>query len=375
MSNLRQLKVTFGSFDDLVERIGPGLSRTHLYAPTDEEIAGGTRVRLEIGTVRKGALIRGVAKVAGPGDAASEPGLHLHLIHLDPSSTRLVDSIVRGEIAGVSPGEDSGPSPFDIPSAVPSATPPADAPPPEEAPAPAAAAANPEPKEKSPLRIFAWPLVLAVLAGISLLLFTLITSREEDHRLLTGRDRQTEIVEPPAPSEPGTPDPAAERDTASPTGPQVPVEPPVEDEPSALNEPTTGAESPAEPPTAAVPAAPAEQAEEVAATVRAWAGAWSRQDPAAYIELYAPAYRSPGLDRDAWERQRRARIKAPERLEVSVSDIKVEILGPKSARARFHQLYATEDKALAARKILELERLATGWRIVAERVDQSSATP
>ena len=117
MANLHRLKVTFDSFDDLVELIGPGLSRTHLFAPTEEEIPAGTRVRLAIGTVRKGALIRGVAKVAGPGEDAAGAGLHLHIIHLDPSSTRLVDSIVRGDVAAVGIQEPSAPSPFDITSA------------------------------------------------------------------------------------------------------------------------------------------------------------------------------------------------------------------------------------------------------------------
>ena len=40
------------------------------------------------------------------------------------------------------------------------------------------------------------------------------------------------------------------------------------------------------------------------------------------------------------------------------------------AIARFHQLYTTDDKALSARKVLELERSSGAWRIVGERLDQ-----
>ncbi len=362
MSNLQQLKVTFDAFDDLMEIIGPGLSRTHLFTPTPEEIPAGTRVRLEIGTVRKGALIRGVAKVAGPGDDAAQPGLHLHIIHLDPSSTRLVDSLVRGEIAGA--GESSGPSPFDIP---PAETAPVPEPEPEPEPeaevepglepkaastSPAAAVdlppEAPEPAARGRLGRYAWPLVLAGLAGAFLLVFQL-ASRYGENPLLTGRDRQTVAGEPEsAEPEAGSGEPAV-------------AEPPLASEP-----PVAAGALPA---SAADPEADAEQVEQV---VLAWADAWSRQDPGAYLELYAPDYSPPGLERGDWQGQRRARITAPESLEITVSELEAEILDSRRAIVRFHQLYVTGDKRLAARKVLELERLTAGWKIVGERVEQGS---
>ncbi len=377
MSSLRQLKVTFDSFDDLVEVIGPGLSRIHLFAPTREEIPAGTRVRLEIGTVRKGALIRGVAKVAGPGDEAAAPGLHLHLIHLDPSSTRRVDSIVRGEVAAVAAREPGIPSPFDIPSAEPE---PAPEPEPEAEPEPEPepeAETEPEPEPEAEGRLpgavvepppapaaggrlgrLVWPLVLAALAVAVLLVFER-ASRDGENPLLTGRDRQT------AAGDPAAGDPAA--GVADPGAESEPAEPAPEELPAAGE--LTAA-------TGAGPAAGAADPEAVAAeveqAVRAWAAAWSRQDPAAYLELYAPEYSPSGLARDAWERQRRARITAPESLEVSVGELEVEITGAGRARARFQQLYVTGEKALAARKTLELERFTPGWKIVAERVETQS---
>ena len=352
MSSLRQLKVTFDSFDDLVESVGPGLSRTRLFARTDKEIAAGTRVRLELGTVRKGAVIRGVAKVAGPGPGAEppEPGLDLHIIHLDPSSTRLVDSIVRGEIAPVSAAESSDPGPFDIPPAEQPAEPLAepasvaeDTPPPAIEPPPA-----PEPGR---LLRFAWPLALAILAGALLLVFELVT-RDVENPLLTGRDREL-TAGAPAAGAPAAGTGGDETDSAPPAAP------PAAPGPAAFESIAPG------------PAAPdlSRTVEEVDDAVRSWASAWSRQDAAAYLEHYAPDYSPQGQDRETWQRQRRDRVEAPEQLEVTVSDLDVEIVGEGRARVRFHQLYATGKKRLAARKTLELERLTAGWRIVTERVE------
>ena len=445
MASLRRLKVTFDSFEDLVESIGPGLSRTHLLAPTDEAIADGTRVRLEIGTIRKGALIRGVAKVAGSAGDTSRPGLHLHLIHLDPSSTRLVDSVVRGEIAGVSAGESRGPSPFEIPSTEPALSEPEASNPelePTEPEAPEPKPVKPEPTEPAPKPIepettapetvapepagpeptepetmapettapepaapepaapepaapesweqpppepeseltepespaesaapataaaaapatrewrLGWPLALVALAGFLLLTFQLIIDRDGDP-LLTGRDRRTEAAEP----EPVPPTAVTLRDTTE-AGTVEEAEPgasPTQNDPSDPEDPNPGdRRSP-------------KAADEIESAVFAWAEAWTSQDPTAYIELYAPDYSPVGLDRGNWERQRRARIIAPERLEVSISDLKIEVVGPERAIARFHQLYATDDKTLAARKVLELERSSGGWRIVGERLER-----
>ncbi len=422
MSDLRQLKVTFDSFDDLVESIGPGLSRTHLFislaalradARTDEVIADGTRVRLEIGTVRKGALIRGVAKVAEPAgemprlspsgtvSRLSPSGLHLHLIHLDPSSTRLVDSIVRGEIDVAGAQEAGGPSPFDIspgskvagalsdaaeiptPTSEPLAEPPetdaeppeADAEPPETdaepletdaeppetavetaaAEAPAVESHLPEERPFRPMPRLAWPLALVAL-GAFLLVFKL--SSRDDDQLLTGRDRQTEIAE------------STHSSVAVPANAEkMAAEPPTSDQRSAAHHPP-GSGLAAKPEAANLVRRPAEAAAEQAeGVVRAWADAWSRQDPDAFLELYADNYSPPELTRGAWERQRQARIAAPGRLEVRLNELEVELVGPDRAIVRFQQLYTTEDRALAARKVLELERLKEDWRIVAERVE------
>ena len=74
------------------------------------------------------------------------------------------------------------------------------------------------------------------------------------------------------------------------------------------------------------------------------------------------------LTRDAWESQRRSRIIAPKQLEVQVDELEIERLGQDRAIASFQQLYATEKKALLARKVLELERFEGEWKIVSEQL-------
>ena len=374
MSSLRHLKVAFDSFDELVESIAPGLSRTHLFARTEEEIDAGTRVRLELGTVRRGAVIRGVAKVAGPGDRASEPGLRLHLIHLDPSSTRLVDSIVRGEPAAGA-AEASGPSPFDIPPAAP--VPQAEVASQSAEDALARSELEPvgptEPLPPTARRFqrLVWPLALAATAVVFLLAFELVAGRGE--RLLTGRDRQTADLEPHD-GIPASGVPASGGDEGEGVLPEAPA--PTEEQPvvstvsgaTASGATVSGAETRRTPLSESPPASSESLAAEVVQVVYSWADAWSRQDPDAYLTFYAPDYSPPGLDRDTWEQQRRTRLEAPRRLEVRLSELDVEEAGEGRAVVRFHQLYVTDDKSLAARKVLELRRLAAGWRIVAERL-------
>ena len=353
MSSLRQLKVTFDSFDEMVGSIGPGLSRTHIYARTDEVIDDGTRVRLEIGTAGKGALIRGVAKVSGLAEDGA--GLHLHLIHLDPSSTRLVDSIVRGEVTAVDAQEPSGPSPFDIPSTEPAPPEPEMSPP--AVPSPDALTEDtPTVAAESPAaRHLAWALALIVLAGAALWIFNRATGDGDEHQVLTGRDRQTEASES-LPSSPPTVAPP--QGTASDVS--MPAEVPTE-------APPDGAPDPAP---SDAPASPQSAAAQIEDVVHAWADAWSRQDSAAYIDRYAAAFSPEGLDRGTWERQRRQRINAPERLEVSVNDLEIEIIALGRSVASFQQLYVTEEKKLVTRKVLELERSGSDWKIVAERVER-----
>ena len=114
------------------------------------------------------------------------------------------------------------------------------------------------------------------------------------------------------------------------------------------------------PATATAAAAPG-----VEAAVAAWAQAWSNRDADAYLAAYADDFSGAGMTRAAWEAQRRARITAPKRIEVRISDLKVEQQGD-TAKASFRQAYRSDRLNSTVAKTLELAQRNGQWRIVGE---------
>ena len=157
-------------------------------------------------------------------------------------------------------------------------------------------------------------------------------------------------VAPPPTETPSSTEAAPSTETVPPTEAAPPTEAPAPEPPQA--EPETD---------------PAGLAGDVERVVRTWAAAWSAQQPDDYIACYAPSFSPPGLSRQQWEAQRRARIRAPASIAVKTLDLAVEVLDSKRARAVFRQNYETDTKRLFTWKTMELERLPEGWRIVSER--------
>lgn len=109
--------------------------------------------------------------------------------------------------------------------------------------------------------------------------------------------------------------------------------------------------------------------DEVGAAVRAWADAWSGQRVEDYLASYSSSFEPPrGLDRAAWEAQRRTRLARPEFIELRVESLRIESPEPGSARASFRQTYRSNTFADVVAKTLELRQEADGWKIVRERV-------
>ncbi len=141
--------------------------------------------------------------------------------------------------------------------------------------------------------------------------------------------------------------------------------------------PTAGDEA-AEAPAAAAVEPPAEPVIEPAVeavepaverTVRAWAGAWSRQDVAAYLGFYSPRFRpADGLPRTAWERLRRRRLVGPAWIRVDLDGLEVAVGDGGVAEARFRQTYRSPDYSDSVFKILRLVEEDGRWRIVSEGV-------
>lgn len=130
---------------------------------------------------------------------------------------------------------------------------------------------------------------------------------------------------------------------------------------------TTAAPAPKPTAAAAEPraATPATPATDIEVAITQWAQAWSRRDVDAYLAAYASDYSTDGLSRAAWEAQRRARITAPKRIEVKLSDVKVEQQGD-NATATFRQAYRSDRLSSTVSKTLKLALQNGQWRIVDE---------
>ena len=134
--------------------------------------------------------------------------------------------------------------------------------------------------------------------------------------------------------------------------------------PSAV--PVTEVKTAAVPPPVANPAP--EQTEAGAeATVAAWARAWAAQDADAHLAFYAGDFATPaGLSRPEWEAQRRERIIQPDRISVSLSEIKTRPIHPGKVSVSFKQAYQSDRLSVTSSKVLHLIWRIGKWLIVEE---------
>ncbi|ROO28657.1 YybH family protein [Salinisphaera orenii] len=103
-----------------------------------------------------------------------------------------------------------------------------------------------------------------------------------------------------------------------------------------------------------------------AAAVQRWADAWSAQDVAAYLGVYAEDFVPAEADsRAAWAAERRERVSSPARIEVSLGDTRIERRGDQ-ALARFEQRYRSDTYQDVEAKALLLTETDDGWRILRE---------
>ncbi len=136
--------------------------------------------------------------------------------------------------------------------------------------------------------------------------------------------------------------------------------------PAAAKPATVAAARPAPAAAAPAPAKPAAaNTPGVEAAIANWAQAWSRQDVEAYLAAYAADFTATGMTRANWEAQRRARISAPKRIEVQISDLKIEQQSD-TATATFRQVYRSDRLSSTVTKTLKLAQQNGQWRIVGE---------
>jgi tetratricopeptide (TPR) repeat protein len=117
--------------------------------------------------------------------------------------------------------------------------------------------------------------------------------------------------------------------------------------------------------TASSPAKPAPTNSGVEAAITRWAQAWSARDIDAYLAAYASDFAADGMTRANWEAQRRGRITAAQRIDVQISDLKIEQQGD-TASATFRQAYRSDRLTSTATKTLKLALQNGQWRIVGE---------
>jgi molecular chaperone DnaK len=139
-----QVRLSFGTIDDFVERYAVNVSRGGVFVRTREVRPVGTPVNLDlqlsdgVGVIRGTGLVAWIAAPSAPGEPAREPGMGIRFTHLESESQALVDLIVasRGP-AGASP-EPPSPEELGLSAAAPAARPA-----PTKAPAAGAVAAGP----------------------------------------------------------------------------------------------------------------------------------------------------------------------------------------------------------------------------------------
>ncbi len=128
------------------------------------------------------------------------------------------------------------------------------------------------------------------------------------------------------------------------------------------------AEPAAKPVPAQEPAKPARNEDEVLKAVNQWARAWSENDVAGYLQLYATDFKTPkGEKRADWESQRKARIAKPRKIQVKVESPKVVFKDNGRATVTFRQHYESGPLKVASVKTLVMVKAADKWLIQQER--------
>ncbi|MES1925072.1 tetratricopeptide repeat protein [Salinisphaera sp. T31B1] len=102
------------------------------------------------------------------------------------------------------------------------------------------------------------------------------------------------------------------------------------------------------------------------AALQRWASAWSAQNVDAYLAMYSDRFvPDDGASRSAWASERRQRLTAPSRIQVTLDDIRVETRGDQ-ALVRFDQRYRSNTYQDHEVKALLMRRSDDGWRILRE---------
>jgi len=115
-------------------------------------------------------------------------------------------------------------------------------------------------------------------------------------------------------------------------------------------------------------AAPNAEDDLVKSAVLNWARSWSQKDIEKYFAAYASNFVPPdNMSRSKWESERELRITSKKKIQVAVSNFKIEVQGNK-ANVNFSQVYESDHFKGSSRKSLELTKQSGNWLIIRETV-------
>jgi tetratricopeptide (TPR) repeat protein len=111
------------------------------------------------------------------------------------------------------------------------------------------------------------------------------------------------------------------------------------------------------------------EAELVKSAVQSWARSWSQKDIKKYFAAYASNFAPPeNMSRPKWESERELRITSKKKIQVAVSNFKIDVQGNK-AKVSFSQVYESDNFKGSSRKSLELTKQSGHWLITRETLN------
>lgn len=103
--------------------------------------------------------------------------------------------------------------------------------------------------------------------------------------------------------------------------------------------------------------------ESVRNSLTQWSAAWSDQDVEGYLAAYSRDFKPNGTSRAAWEATRRERLRTPEFIKVSITQLEITRLQDNLVQASFFQSYRSDRFSDAVRKEVQMVWEDGTWKI------------
>lgn len=107
-------------------------------------------------------------------------------------------------------------------------------------------------------------------------------------------------------------------------------------------------------------------AAEINDMLSAWVNAWSSKDVQGYLSFYASTFEHGSKSRKAWENLRRQRILQPADIQITLSNVEINLQSDVLAQVRFTQKYSSKKFSDSGSKILILSKATGKWKIQSE---------